>query len=809
MEQTVFSFEDPQYLQGLNPPQKKAVEHVDGPILVLAGAGSGKTRVLTHRVAHLVLNHNVNPSQIMAVTFTNKAANEMKERLRKLLGEKADRLWMATFHSAALRILRGHADLLGYPANFAIYDDNDSKTLIKRIMKELNIDEKKNPAASFSAIIDRAKNDYVSVEEYAKRAVGVASMLGAEVYQRYQQELFKAGAMDFGDLLANTVTLFRKNQDLLDRYRERLHYILIDEFQDTNRVQYLLIKQLSEPRRNIFVVGDDDQSIYAFRGANIENILNFEKDFPGAQVVTLEQNYRSTQIILEAAYAVISQNSDRKPKKLWTDSGKGSRIVAYAGLDEEDEANFIAREINNLKINGRNYSDIAIFYRTNAQSRAIEEALLKRRIPYRIFGGLKFYERKEIKDILAYLKLIANENDSQSFLRALNTPPRGIGAQTVEKIAQKAAIDGTSMWQAACNLQYGNPKLKLFVDLITEFKQASFKIELGQLIKDIITKTGYLEKLKATKEIGGESRIENLRELVSIGTNASLSGETPESALQTFLDKVSLTASDELSMDDKKKISSTDDTAPQAISMMTLHLAKGLEYPVAFLTGMEEGLLPHYRSLLSETDIAEERRLCYVGITRAREILYLTRATMRGMFSAGGDASASSRYRVVSRFFNDIPPEILQDKSPAEPTKQEQKHWKHDEYSFRKSDSSSNWQTKKRNFDTSERYPMPPPMPEKSAMPLTLMKKIANNVTVADTQVIDIPENTPLLKDHLQDVKTGIKVLHANFGEGIIVSIDEPASHDPNKTKLKILFNGQEKEKTLLLGKARLAFAEY
>lgn len=811
----------PKYLQSLNAPQLEAVQHVNGPILVLAGAGSGKTRVLTHRIAHLILAHNVRPTNILAVTFTNKAANEMKERLKSLLGDAANRLWVATFHSTCLRILRQHASLLSYPSNFVVYDDNDSKHLIKRVMCELRIDEKKTPANSFSSLISRAKNDYISAEEFAKEAAGLTLTTAAEVYQRYQESLMAAGAMDFDDLLTNTVTLFSKHPEVLDIFRHFLHYILVDEFQDTNRVQYLFIKQLTEPRRNIFVVGDDDQSIYAFRGANPENILSFEKDFPGTKVVTLEQNYRSTQTILEAAYSVISRNTDRKEKKLWTSKGAGSQITSFVGFDEDQEGDFIAKEIATLKLSGRSFSEIAIFYRTNAQSRALEEALLRHRIPYRIYGGLKFYERKEIKDILAYLKLIANDLDSQSFLRAINTPPRGIGAQTLQKIAQKAEEEKISLWQAAVELRYNIPKVNDFVTLIEELKTLSKRAELGKLITEVIKRTGYEERLRALKEIGNDSRIENLRELISIGNTTAASGETPESALQTFLDKVSLTASDDLSTDEKKQLLSGNNVKVDAVSLMTLHLAKGLEFPVVFLTGMEEGLLPHYRSLESEDEVAEERRLCYVGITRAKQILYLTRAAIRGMFSAGGGLSSAtnSRYRMVSRFFNDIPPQYLNDRSTFQEDEDQpfaketintprqrsrfNSYYENDEYD--RSESGTTF-TQKRNRSATPRYNKVL-TEEGSPLPPTLMQKLSGNISIAD-QALDLPTDAPLLRDHPEKLVAGLSVLHSNFGRGRIISINEPASKDPNKTKLRILFDNYEKEKTLLLGKARLAIVE-
>lgn len=818
--------EVPQYLQELNPQQREAVRFSDGPILVLAGAGSGKTRVLTNRIAHLVLGHNVNPANIMAVTFTNKAAGEMKERLKKLLGDEADKIWASTFHSAALKILRRHAISIGYPTNnFIVFDDNDSKSLIKRIMKELYITDKKLTPNYFLSIIDKAKNNNVSPEEFAKRSsccFKPSKDQAPQVYTRYQQELLNNGAMDFGDLLMNVVKLFNTYPELLDSYQRFIHYLLVDEFQDTNVVQYLFIKQITKLRKNIFVVGDDDQSIYAFRGANISNILNFEKDFPNSKVVTLEQNYRSTQNILDVAYSVISKNKERKEKKLWTSAKEGNKIITFRGDDEDEEALFVANEIIKQIDQNRSYSDIAIFYRTNAQSRALEEALLKCHIPYRIYGGLKFYERKEIKDILAYLRLLINEKDSQSFLRAINTPPRGIGEVTLKKIADQATSQDISLWESAVILASTNSKIKEFVELVEHFKTLSKKVNLGDLIKEIVSKTGYSDKIQNSKEIGNISRIENINELISLGRASEKSGETYESALQTFLDKVSLTSGDDMSTNEKNKID--NDSKSPAVSLMTLHLAKGLEFPIVFFTGLEEGLVPHHLSLNSESEIAEERRLCYVGITRAKELLYLTNAESRGMFNSGGAIDLfTSRFRLPSRFLSDIPAEYLEnkgDKSFSDPKPSPifddtKPHWEEDDYSSVYNEYGG-WQKKKKKISISretdfleDEYAIPPRFLKKEKKSESSIKKnLANIISVADANLYEIPEDAQLLKDHIDKAVTGLKVLHANFGEGTIIDMEIPASKDPNKTKIKVMFDQLGKEKTLLLGKARLAIVE-
>ncbi len=656
--------ETPSYLEDLNPEQLEAVCHFEGPILVLAGAGSGKTRVLTKRVAHLVLAHGVKPWNILAVTFTNKATNEMRERLRVLLGDKADMLWAATFHSTGLRILRQHAHLLSYQNDFTVYDDKDSKALIKDILKECKIDEKRYPPQNFSRAIDRAKNEVITAEEYFNhykdRTYNRYELsMESEVYDKYQRALLKSQAMDFGDLLSNTVLLFREHIEVLCNYQRLFKFVLVDEYQDTNYAQYELIKMITAPHKNLLVVGDDDQSIYAFRGATVENILSFEKDYPNCKVVKLEQNYRSTSTILDAAYSVIKENSLRKEKKLWTEGEKGEPIYAFAASDETEEADFVSLTIKSRLSAGFKLSDIAVFYRTNAQSRALEESLVQNSIPYRIFGGQKFYERKEIKDIVAYLRLIANESDDQALLRIINTPARSIGAQTVNLISKFANERNISLFSAAHKVAEKNKNVAGFLCLLQNLKNSLENIFLGELIKNVIEDSGYKRSLKEVKDPTNESRLENLEELIAIGRSMEKTAENTTAALRQFLDRVTLTSGDESPEEDAEDTQEGDKKKRKdAVTLMTLHLAKGLEFPIVFMTGMEEGLLPHQKSIMTvdPEDIEEERRLCYVGITRAMKVLYMTRAFTRSMFNSGGGFGG---YREMSRFCYDIPEELI------------------------------------------------------------------------------------------------------------------------------------------------------
>lgn len=644
-----------EHLKNLNEQQQIAVEHVDGPILVLAGAGSGKTRVLTRRVVNLVLQHKVDPRSILAVTFTNKATEEMRNRLRESLHGAADQPWVATFHSMGLRMLRRFAPNLGYQNSFVVYDEDDSKGIMKRLIKELNIDEKRYPPQFFLHAQDRAKNNFISPQDLAQQANGSEQALIAEVYDQYQKRLMASNAMDFGDLLFNTLRLLSEHPDVARKYQENLRYLLVDEFQDTNKVQYLILKILAHKHRNLFIVGDDDQSIYGFRGASIQNILNFEQDYPETRVIKLEQNYRSTQTILSAAHSVIEKNKQRKEKQLWCAGVPGTPIKTYLAPDESDEAYFIAKEIQGRKQAGFSYRDIAIFYRTNAQSRALEDIMVAMKIPYRIFGALRFYDRKEIKDVLAYLKLLINENDTQAFLRVINTPPRGIGAQSLQSAITLAANEGISFMAAIRSLSSRSKGFAAFLKLYDELK-TSFQTERAStIVTQVIEKSGYRERLKEMKDQSAVSRLENLQELENVVR--SLDGATLNSleVLTEFLDRVSLTSGSELPVQENRD--KELDAPAEYVSLMTLHLAKGLEFPVVFLTGLEEGLLPHYRSLNQPDEIEEERRLCYVGITRAMKELYITRARKRGMFSSGD--GGLGMFREPSRFAFDLPKNLL------------------------------------------------------------------------------------------------------------------------------------------------------
>lgn len=654
-----------EHLSGLNEPQRQAVEHHSGPILVLAGAGSGKTRILTRRVANLIIKHRVRPRQILAVTFTNKATNEMRERLKQSLGSDGDDLWIATFHSAALRILRRYANLIGYSNDFAVYDDQDSKTLMKGVLKELSISEKDHTPSEFLRSIDQAKNSGVTADHFVNSPDIQIShdwlrQLHGQVYEHYQRALLSSNAMDFGDLLLNVVLLLRANADVRKWYQYNITHVLVDEFQDTNEVQYEFIRIITKHHRNLLVVGDDDQSIYAFRGATIRNILEFEKDFPDTKVVRLEQNYRSTGMILKAAHAVIEKNNGRKEKKLWCSGPEGEPITAYLGLDEIDEAEFVSREIRKLLAEGASLSDFAVFYRTNAQSRALEEVFLNYGIAYRIYGGLKFYERKEIKDVIAYLRLITNDADTQAFLRVVNTPARGIGPQSVRTIVEYAKENNCTPISACEVIGSKNKSVGKFYDIILDIRRRARRATLSELIDQILSVTEYSAALTGSKDPTAQSRLENLAELKGIARSMEKGMKDTLEVLRHFLDRVSLTSGGDHPTEEAKvaDIKKGDKEGEKYISMMTLHLAKGLEFPVVFLTGVEEGLLPHNRSIM-ENDVEEERRLCYVGLTRAMKKLYITRTSNRGMFSSGGGYGGSSYFRQASRFVLDIPPECI------------------------------------------------------------------------------------------------------------------------------------------------------
>ncbi len=644
-------------LNDLNPVQQRAVLETEGPLLVFAGAGSGKTRVLTYRIAYLVQEKGIPPQDIFALTFTNKAADEMWERVERLLGKSARGMWISTFHSACARILRQHIEHLGFQRNFVIYDDQDQERHLKAVMKELDLDFKIFHPRAVQSAIDRLKNNGVTPDQYQPSPFNIFQKRLALIYERYQEDLRRNNGLDFGDLLIFVTLLFRRFPEVLRSYQERCRYVMVDEFQDTNLIQYRLIQQLIERHRNICVVGDDDQSIYRWRGAEVGNILNFGKDFPETKVITLEQNYRSTQHILHAANHMVRKNRSRKEKVLWTENPPGSLLALYVAEDEEDEARFVVKkilkeihrssQIDFFEKSGRPYRDIAVFYRINAQSRAIEDELVKQQIPYTVVGGMKFYERKEVKDILAYLKLIANPSDGLSLKRIINVPPRGIGEKTLEKVEAYSREKGLSLYEGMKQVlrEDGLPstaqaKMGEFIHLIEELRQEVKNLSLGRLGLDLINKTGYLRRLKEEGTDEAFSRMENIEELVNVMTEFEQEGE--EGTLVHFLDKVSLVTDVDLYEDKVNRV-----------SLMTLHCAKGLEFPVVFIIGIEEGLLPHHRRGDEIEDLEEERRLCYVGITRAKEELFLSRAERRSTFGVG-------RANLASRFLDELPMELIQ-----------------------------------------------------------------------------------------------------------------------------------------------------
>ncbi|MFE2276065.1 DNA helicase PcrA [Streptomyces sp. NPDC059454] len=646
-------------LEGLNDNQRAAVAHSGSPLLIVAGAGSGKTRVLTHRIAHLLAERHVHPGQILAITFTNKAAGEMKERVEQLVGPRAGAMWVMTFHSACVRILRRESKKLGFTSSFSIYDAADSKRLMALVCRDLDLDPKRFPPKSFSARISNLKNELIDEEDFAARAADGFEKTLAQAYAMYQSRLREANALDFDDLIMTTVNLLRAFPDVAEHYRRRFRHVMVDEYQDTNHAQYALVRELvgtsghpaDVPPAELCVVGDADQSIYAFRGATIRNILQFEEDYPDATTILLEQNYRSTQTILSAANAVIERNESRRPKNLWTNAGTGARITGYVADTEHDEAQFVADEIDRLTDAGEaKAGDVAVFYRTNAQSRVFEEIFIRVGLPYKVVGGVRFYERKEVRDVLSYLRVLANPEDSVPLRRILNVPKRGIGDRAEAMIDALAQRERISFPQALKRVDeaYGmaarsSNAVKRFNTLMEDLRTV---VESGAgpatVLEAILERTGYLAELQASTDPQDETRIENLQELASVALEFEQErGEGESVALSDFLEQVALVA-------DSDQIPDEDEDGSGVITLMTLHTAKGLEFPVVFLTGMEDGVFPHMRALGQTKELEEERRLAYVGITRARERLYLTRSTLR---SAWGQPS----YNPPSRFLEEIP----------------------------------------------------------------------------------------------------------------------------------------------------------
>ncbi len=648
-------------VEGLNPQQQAAVVHEGTPLLVVAGAGSGKTRVLTRRIAYLMANRGAAPFEILAITFTNKAAAEMKERVADLVGDRARSMWVSTFHSACVRILRQEASRLGYSNSFTIYDSSDSVRLLTVIMKDMNLDSKQYTPRAVQGLISSAKNELMGPADFQLQATDAFQQIVAEIFAVYQRRLQSANAMDFDDLIGKTVDVLQRFPEARNRYRSRFRHVLVDEYQDTNHAQYILIRELvgtpyeAIPMAELCVVGDADQSIYAFRGANIRNILQFEEDYQNATTILLEQNYRSTQNILGAANAVIANNSGRKEKNLWSQEGAGAPITGYLAESDHDEAGFIGREINRLRDeNLSNPGDTAIFYRTNAQSRLFEETFMRMAIPYKVVGGVRFYERKEVKDFLGYLRVLVNPEDEISLRRIINTPKRGIGDRALEIIDSHAKNSAISFWSALNQLDHSSDiaarsaaSIRDFVALIDQMRTlVEAKVRPSVIAQAVLEQSGLLTELQNSQDPQDEGRIENLEELISVATEYE-EGEVDdgeEISLLGFLEQVSLVA-------DSDQIPDGEDHGGVA-TMMTLHTAKGLEFPTVFLTGMEEGIFPHSRTLGDPTEIEEERRLAYVGLTRARQRLYLSRAEYRSSWGA-------PMYNPPSRFLSEIPEELV------------------------------------------------------------------------------------------------------------------------------------------------------
>ncbi len=633
-------------LSGLNGPQREAVTHGDGPLLILAGAGSGKTRVLTHRIAHLMATDRAHPNEVLAITFTNKAASEMRDRAGLLVGRRVRAMWVMTFHSACARMLRANADRLGYTRQFTIYDQADSRRLVKRCLEELGVDPKRFAPAAIQSQISDAKNKLHDADAYGHIVGSYFEQTVADVFRAYERELHRMNAMDFDDLLVRAVNVLELFEEVRERYATGFRHVLVDEYQDTNHAQYRWLQLLAGEHRNLMVVGDDAQSIYSFRGADIRNILNFTDDFPDAHVVKLEQNYRSTQTILDAANAVIRNNRAQKPKSLWTEVGQGDPIKVRELEDEHAEARFVTGELQRLVDEGTSRAEIAVFYRTNAQSRVLEDTLVRAEIAYQVIGGTKFYERAEIKDAIAYLTMLVNPQDVGAFTRIVNSPRRGIGSTSLSRVLAFANTIGLSIWEAASEPDQvpglgpaAVKALRRFMGTMHVLRErADASPAIATLLKEVLQETGYLDALRAERTIEAQGRIENLEELVNVAVEYD-AGVSPEASLAEFLQQVALVADADARSDDEG-----------LVTLMTLHNAKGLEYPIVFMIGCEEGVFPHSRAL-DEGGLEEERRLCYVGITRAERDLYLTYARTRSVFGARS-------YGAPTRFLSEIPAQL-------------------------------------------------------------------------------------------------------------------------------------------------------
>lgn len=749
----------------LNKEQYEGATTIDGQVLILAGAGSGKTRVLTHRIAHMVDDLDIPPYNILAITFTNKAAKEMKDRVKALIGERAENMWISTFHSTCVRILRREIDKLGYKSSFTIYDSSDQKTLVKECMKTLNINEKDITEQEIMGKIGKAKDRMQDVRSFMlENESNFREKKIADAYEMYQKRLKENNALDFDDLIFKTVELFKKNPEVLDFYQNKFKYIMVDEYQDTNGAQYELVKLLAAKYKNICVVGDDDQCIYQWRGADIENILSFEKDYPSAKVIKLEQNYRSKGNILDAANTVIINNSHRKSKVLRTEQEGGSKIKVYRAYADSYEGDFVGMQISKIKeAESKNYNDFAILYRTNAQSRIFEESFRRKGIPYKIVGGTRFYDRKEIKDMLAYLKVIINPQDDISIKRIINVPKRGIGDATVNKVQDFAENFELNMWDALAEVRTiptltarNVSTIEPFVGLMERFMELSEVIPVSELIKTILEETGYLKQLKESKEIEDKSRIDNLEELVSDAVEFEKSSE--DKTLSAYLEKVSL-------VQDTDKIEDEDDS----VVLMTVHSAKGLEFPVVFMVGMENGIFPGNASFEKESEMEESRRLCYVGITRAKEVLFMTSAEVRRVF---GRTVAYPQ----SDFINEIKPELKEyvanDKAKIKSRD-----------SFVNTSSYNNPHSLRNNLTGNNQVAKSGLSLSRNGFDIT-----PNNMNQSSGKYLNASEAT-----------LGRKVIHEKFGVGTIVQVQE----NGGDKKLTIAFDKQG-VKNLMLSLAKL-----
>ena len=737
-------------LEGLNDKQYEAVTNTEGPCLVIAGAGSGKTKVLTHKIAYLMGEKEVKPWDILAITFTNKAANEMKSRVENLVGDVARDMWIGTFHSICVRILRKQIDRIGFDTSFVIFDTSDQKTLIKQIIKSQNLDDKLYTDKSVLYEISNAKNEMLEPEQYmAKYKNDFRKEKIGEIYEIYQRRLKENNAIDFDDIINFTIKILLDNPDLLEYYSNRFKYVLVDEYQDTNKAQFTLVTLLASKYGNITVVGDNDQGIYSFRGADITNILNFEKDFPGTRIIKLEQNYRCTQSILNAANEVIRNNETKYEKKLWTDNERGALPKVFRGDNEYDEANYIVKQINTLKMEEYyKYSDFAVLYRMNSQSRSIEDILRREDIPYKIVGGLKFYERKEIKDIIAYLRLIQNTSDNLSLNRIINEPKRGVGKTSLENIEVVSNESGISMYEVIKKSdEFGLNRVfvntREFINVIEELKSRKDELKLSDLIKETLNKTGYTKALELENTVEAETRIQNLDEFLTVAIE--FEEESADNSLSEFLEGITL-SSDLDGMEE----------AEESVTLMTLHSAKGLEFPVVFLVGMEEGIFPGYKSIGEPKELEEERRLCYVGITRAKENLFLTCSRQRTIF---GSTSCNS----VSRFIKEIPANMLDGYEQIEERTNTYNPNEDREWTYGNSKSNSYGGGFYDSSVTSYRD-------------IERQSSRSSNTTFqfrsADSFLQSLNKKQISSDVDLSKYKSGVKVYHKKFGEGIINSVE-------------------------------------